>query len=307
MKAEDGVYAAIDFGSNSINLVIYRMDRAGMKLLGKQKSMPGILSFIQNEKLNDEGILTATRIISDMQKMALTMDARVFCFATASLRGIKNQRAVAEAIHDETGLIIDIISGEREAYYDYLAVEKLMNVKNALVTDIGGGSIELIWIRGGGLRESVSLPTGSLKLCRDYVRGVRPERSEMVRIETAVNGYLDGVSWLDETGCDAICTVGGTARAIAKLHKEIFPFHKSEGDYIYPVQDMNELFDVLADKDQHYELIMKLFPDRLHTITPGFLALRAIVSRAGAKRIVLSRYGVREGYLIEKVWMQGAQ
>lgn len=306
MRTDGGIFAAIDFGSNSINLVIYRMDQSGMKLLGKQKAMPGILGFIQDDKLNNEGIRMAVDIIADMQKKALTLDARVFCFATASLRGIKNQRVVVEAIHDETGLIVDLVSGEREAYYDYLAVEKLMNVKNALVTDIGGGSIELIWIRGGGLRESVSLPTGSLKLCRDYVRGVRPERSEMESIEAAVNGYLDGVSWLHETGCDALCTVGGTARAVAKLHKEIFPLYKEDGDYVYPADNMGELFDVLADKDQHYELIMKLFPDRLHTITPGFLALRTIVSRTRTKRIVLSRYGVREGYLIEKVWNQGA-
>jgi exopolyphosphatase/guanosine-5'-triphosphate,3'-diphosphate pyrophosphatase len=95
--------------------------------------------------------------------------------------------------------------------------------------------------------------------------------------------------------------VGGTARAVAKLHKEIFSHPGDAGDYIYPAQDMDELLDVLTDKDQHYQLVMKLLPDRLHTITPGFLALRAVVNRTGASRIALSRYGVREGYLIEKV------
>jgi exopolyphosphatase/pppGpp-phosphohydrolase len=49
---------------------------------------------------------------------------------------------------------------------------------------------------------------------------------------------------------------------------------------------------------------MKLCPDRLHTITTGFLALRAIAARTEVRHICLSRYGVREGYLIEKVWGQ---
>ena len=68
MSTDGGIFAAIDFGSNSINLVIYRMDQGGMKLLGKQKAMPGILGFIENEKLSDDGIRMATQIITDMQK-----------------------------------------------------------------------------------------------------------------------------------------------------------------------------------------------------------------------------------------------
>ncbi len=304
MKPEEGIYAAIDFGSNSINLVIYRMNRSGMTLLGKQKAIPGILGYINNNVINDEGIQTAVKIIADMQKKALTMDARVFCFATASLRGIKNGQAVVDAVHDETGLILDIVSWEREAYYDYLAVEKLMNVKNALLVDIGGGSIELVWIKGGSLSHSASLPTGCLKLYRDYVHNEWPESTEVDHIEEAVNTYMDGVDWLTETGCDTLYTVGGTARAAAKLHREMFPSNSGSGNYVYPSADIDELLGELTEKGRRDVLISRLFPDRRLTVLPGLLALRAVILRTEVHRISLSSYGVREGYLIEKVWGQ---
>ena len=307
VKKDGGVYAAIDFGSNSINLVVYRMTGDSMSLLSGYKAMLGIIGYIRDGKLNEEGLRKAVEVIAEMRRRAQEMGAEVFCFATASLRGIINQREALEMIHTGAGVEADLVSWEREAYYDYLSVVRLMNMKNTLAVDIGGGSIELIWIRGGSLHQSASIPTGSLKLCRDYVRGVRPEVTDMEHIEAAVNRYLDEIGWVGETGCEALCTVGGTARAVAKLHREIFSRAKEGEDYAYPAEDMDALFSVLADKDRHYDIIMKLFPDRIHTITPGFLALRAIARRAGVSRIDLSRYGVREGYLIEKVWMQEAQ
>jgi Exopolyphosphatase len=307
VKPDGGTYAAIDLGSNSISLAVYRMDKSGMTLLNKDKAMAGIIGCVQEGRISEEGVRRAAGIVTELHRKAREAGAEVFCFATASLRGVKNRRDVLDAIRRETGLEVDVMPWEREAYYDYLAVERLTGVKNALAADIGGGSIELLWIRNNSLYRSASLPTGSLKLCRDYVMGVRPGLPEMERIEAAVNAYLDGVAWVGQTGCGALCTVGGTARAVARLHKEIFPPDKNLGDYdyAYPAQDMDALLSVLADKEKHYKLIMKLCPDRIHTITPGFLALRAIVKRAGATRIALSRFGVREGYLIEKVWMKG--
>ena len=45
----------------------------------------------------------------------------------------------------------------------------------------------------------------------------------------------------------------------------------------------------------------RLFPDRVYTVLPGLLVLRCICKTVGTKQIMTSKYGVREGYLIEKV------
>jgi exopolyphosphatase/guanosine-5'-triphosphate,3'-diphosphate pyrophosphatase len=302
MKMDEGIYAVIDLGSNSINLAVYRMENDGMKLLAKDKNMAGILGYIDDGTISGEGIQKAAEAVEDMNQKALAIGAHVFCLATASLRGVENRQDVSNRIRSLTGLDTDVVPWEREAYYDYLAVQRLMGVGNALAIDIGGGSIELIWIRNGGLYKSAGIPTGSLRLYRDFIQGTIAEFSAIEQIEAAMNCYLDGIDWIGGTGCETLCSVGGTARAVAKLHKGLYPSPREIMDYVYQAKDLDGLHAVLADREKRNELAQRFCPDRVHTILPGFLALRSIVKKAGAQRIAVSRFGVREGYLIEKVW-----
>ncbi len=307
MSFEEGTFAAIDLGSNSIHMAVYRMGAREMALVERQKDMAGIIGYVRDGRMGPEGIQRAAKSVAALTRKAAGMGAQAFCFATASLRGVKNQKEVLDAIRGEAGIDVDIVTWEREAYYDYLAVERLMGVRDALAIDIGGGSIEMVWIRKGKLHRNAGIPTGSLRLCHDYVRGMRPEPEEMARIEAAMNGYMDEIGWIDNTGFDTLCSVGGTARAVAKVHKAIIPAPLQPAEhYTYPISDLDALLNVVTDKDRYYEIVMRICPDRIHTLAPGFIALRTIAKRAGVSRIVLSPFGVREGYLIEKVWGGGA-
>ena len=48
-------------------------------------------------------------------------------------------------------------------------------------------------------------------------------------------------------------------------------------------------------------MILKVDPERIHTIIPGYMILQSIADQTGAKKIIVSNYGVREGYLCRKV------
>jgi exopolyphosphatase/guanosine-5'-triphosphate,3'-diphosphate pyrophosphatase len=116
----------------------------------------------------------------------------------------------------------------------------------------------------------------------------------------AVEDHLRDVGWLAGAGVSDLISIGGTARAVAKLHRMAFGTDKTQ-DYAYPAADMDRLLEMLTEKDSYYEAITKILPERVFTITPGFIALYVIAKSAGVSRVVVSRYGVREGYLIEKV------
>ena len=55
------------------------------------------------------------------------------------------------------------------------------------------------------------------------------------------------------------------------------------------------------DEDAAADAILKVDPERIHTIIPGFMILRYIAEQFEAREIVVSNYGVREGYLCQKV------
>ena len=50
------------------------------------------------------------------------------------------------------------------------------------------------------------------------------------------------------------------------------------------------------------KLLIKVVPDRLHTIMPGMIILRTIMKEFGSKRVEVSSAGVREGYLLKKIF-----
>jgi exopolyphosphatase/guanosine-5'-triphosphate,3'-diphosphate pyrophosphatase len=247
--------------------------------------------------LSDEGVGRASEVIAALRRRAMPMADRVHCFATASLRGVVNARQAAERIRRETGVEIRLLSGEEEAYYDYIGlIHNLTDLRDAVALDIGGGSMEIMRISDGQLTHCVSLPTGSLKLSLEFSGGRIPLAAERGHMDAGVRALLDGVDWLPGAGCDTLCTIGGTARAAAKLHKAVFARPVSD-PYVYRISDLDTLLLYLAD-DSHFSRLEQLIPGRVTTIVPGVIALHAVARAAGSSVAILSKYGVREGYLL---------
>ena len=71
-----------------------------------------------------------------------------------------------------------------------------------------------------------------------------------------------------------------------------------EGEYVLTLQ---------TDADAENEVVFstendaKIEPERIHTMIPGMLILRHMVQGFGAGRVIVSQYGVREGYLCQKI------
>ena len=97
-----------------------------------------------------------------------------------------------------------------------------------------------------------------------------------------------------------MCGVGGTARAVLKIANTYFD--KPEGNRFLTAAELQEITDVLtARKHAARKLILNSCPDRVHTILPGTLVMNTIVSTLCRDKLFISKYGVREGYLCQKL------
>ncbi len=297
---KDDVYAVMDFGSNTVTLAVYRMGYHDFRLILKQKAALGILRYIKDGILSEDGTRLAIETLAELRHAAEQLTSQVFCFATASLRGVSNAQDVIIQIKRKSGVDVEMLTGDQEAYYDYLGLMHFLpSIRNAVALDIGGGSMEIIHIRSGRLHQCISLPTGSLKLSIEYSKGKFPTEQECVQIEAGVNTLLSQVNWLPNVKSDTIYTIGGTARAVSKLHKAIFSYSMDSKGYSYSVSDLSPLL-LYLENENHYQRMEQIIPDRMQTIVPGMIALQAVARRAGAKTAVVSKYGVREGYLLGK-------
>ena len=89
-------------------------------------------------------------------------------------------------------------------------------------------------------------------------------------------------------------------RAAAKLSNQIYGYGKE--NIIIKTSDIKEILDTIKNsRKQTISPVLQVIPDRIHTIIPGLIAVDTIADFYSAKEIFVSRYGVREGYLYERI------
>ena len=210
--------AIVDLGSNTIRLSVYHiLPDGGFELLFSEKEMAGLVSYVHKGTLSPEGIQRACGAIQDFQALLRQFDLEApHVFATASLRNIRNTEEAVEWIREATGVVVDVISGELEAKLGYYGTQLATPLRDGAVFDIGGGSTEILEVRGGEIRRAQSLPMGSLELFNLCVDGLWPKKKELEKIRETVADALKQAR-LPEHRADKVCGVGGTARAVLKI------------------------------------------------------------------------------------------
>ncbi|WP_293007829.1 MULTISPECIES: hypothetical protein [unclassified Oscillibacter] len=293
--------AMIDIGSNSMRLTVYETEGNSFKILFREKSMAGLAGYVENGTLSDEGILCACRGLLKFKKILTSLDIQdVVIFATASLRNISNTEEAVSAIRDHTGWEVEVISGEEEALYGYTGAMLEFQLSRGAVLDIGGASTELALFNEDRPLRSLSLPIGSLNLYRSCVKKILPGRRSLKKIRETIQAELDRSSLPDfERQLPLVC-VGGTGRAVLKLAGAVYA--QPEGCRAIGAEQLDGLCAILCRGDrQIIDLILKLSPDRIHTIVPGILVLHSLFHLLDAKTLEIGKYGVRERYLCRKI------
>ncbi|WP_138269649.1 phosphatase [Anaerofustis stercorihominis] len=291
-------YAILDIGANSIRLCVYEGTKNNFKTLFTKKVMAGLAYYVKNDEMSNQGIIEASNVINEFKELVNNFNIENFhIFATASFRNITNTEFVVMEIEKLTGETIEVISGEDEALYGFTGAKLKVKAKSGIVIDIGGGSTEIVDFEKDKVNYAQSLPIGSLNLYSMYVSEFLPTDKEQRNIKNKIQKILKDV---DIKQTNTICGVGGTIKAALKLTNSYFKLNKD--NTIIKREQMEEIKKILLNKPQKAKnIIIKACPDRVHTIIPGILIVDEILKRTNAKEIVVSKYGVREGYLCQKI------
>lgn len=298
--------ALIDMGSNTVRLVIYEADKVTKTFtkLFDYKKMLQILMFIKNKKLSKTGFNMMLDILQLYQQIANAYGVKQFyCFATASLRNLKNLKEILLAVEKNCGIKIHVIDGNEEARLGFLAVKATIDLPtDGISVDVGGGSTEIVYYQKQKIVNSVSLPIGSLSLSLNYLNQLFPDHNAAVALTNAINQQLDTVFWLKNIKVQQIIGIGGTARCLCKLSKELYKTPKIDhGDtldcsFLHQIASLDCLDDLKIARQ-----VITTSGDRCTTIIPGSMILSQIAKRVNASTFILSRYGIREGYLLHSL------
>ena len=227
----------------------------------------------------------------------------LFVFATASLRNISNTDEAIETIYEETGLKVDVLTGYEEATLDFKGAAHTMHLGEGIMVDIGGGSTEILVYDHGNIQDATSLRLGSLSLYKNYVSKLFPKKSEEAAIREKVLSELKKVKFLRERQFHTLVGIGGTIRAVKNMNNDMFGLPR-QNDRV-PAKKLPLLLDEFHDEEKStLKKVLDVAPDRIHTLIPGMLILDTICRNFCCNEILVSGYGVREGYLYKKVVLE---
>ena len=158
--------AVVDIGSNSVRLVVYDGLRRSPSPIFNEKILCGLgRGVATNGKLAEEGITRAITALKRFRALARQIGAKhVFAVATAAAREALNGPQFIAKAEKALGCDIKVLTGKEEARYAALGVIAGIPGADGVAGDLGGGSLELIDIKDGKLRDGVTLPLGPLRL-----------------------------------------------------------------------------------------------------------------------------------------------
>lgn len=294
------MYCVIDIGSNTIRLVICRVENGVIRPILSNKHTAGLAGYVDKKNfMSPEGVQKLISVLREFQGVLdILPDCPVYPFATASLRNIVNTEQVLETVRRETGFTIQVLSGYEEAMLDYRGAIRHVGEDAGLLVDIGGGSTELVFFKDASVLAAHSIPLGSLNLYSRFVSsGILPNKKELRAMQEEVRRVLeDSMPPAREYVAQPLCGVGGTARGTLALFQSI---RKDGGEEpIYETRFLDKVLDLAEENPQKLlRRILKIAPDRVHTLVPGVVILNSVAKLYGSHTAVTSPYGVREGYL----------
>ena len=289
--------AVIDIGSNSVRLVVYASMARSLVTIFNEKALCGLGREVQSTGLlAPDAVAKALtslrrfRALCKVQKVG-----RVHAIATAACRDASNGPDFIAQAERICGVPIEILSGPREARLSALGVISGIHNPDGIVGDLGGGSLELIDVHGNRLRSGITLPLGSLALQDASEKSIK-------RAERIVKTELAGVTQLTAGRARTFYAVGGTWRALARIHiaQSGYPLRVMHG-YSIPAADALDFVQRLrllaaTDTLANIELVADA---RRPLLAYAALVLEYIIRVAKPKTIVFSTFGVREGLLYE--------
>ncbi|SFJ62541.1 Ppx/GppA phosphatase family protein [Caulobacter sp. UNC279MFTsu5.1] len=286
--------AVIDIGSNSVRLVVYRLEGRAIWTVFNEKVLAGLGRDLgDGGRLNPEGVAQTLAALKRFRAvLEAVKPAETFIAATAAVREAKDGAAFVARIKAETGFSTRVLSGEEEARYAAVGVLAGTPDATGVVGDLGGASLELIRLESTGAGLGVTLPLGPFSLgLSDGFDLEKVRRLCAQRLAPAAQAFK----------ADVFHAVGGAWRNLALLHMRLsdYPLHVVHQYSISRNEALEAARLVAHQSKSSLDRIEGMSRKRSETLPYAAVVLEQLIESLDLKRIEISAYGVREGLLFE--------
>lgn len=297
--------AVIGIGSNSVRMLVCTVEGGIIRRLRRDREGTRLFSGLDAQGSLSESVMAAS--CAAVGRMAASARAEgcdaIDLFATSATRDAVNQAAFAAMLLRETGLTLEICSGEREAALSFFGAA---DGQASGVIDIGGGSTEVIVGSGMDVHCGFSCQMGAVRLS-----GLMPIRDhgDLPAVVQMADGILAEALRQHPalTLPPAWIGTGGTFTTLAAMMKGI---RWTDRTYMHgtvlPIGFIESAARDLADMPlEERKRLPGLQPNRADIIVHGMCILIACMRHLGMERITVSEYGNLDGFIREKYGAAG--
>lgn len=300
--------AAVDVGSNSIHMVVakvesdgrfYALDRAKeMVRLGRQTLSTGQLS----SDAIEAGIRTLAAFRTLAERQGVT---RIKAVATSAVREAANGGEFIRRVRKEVGLRVKVIPGPEEARLIYLGVRHAIDFGDepTLIVDVGGGSVELILVEKGQPITLDSVKLGVARLSEQFLSSDPPTSKEVAALEEHLAHHLGPIlARALKHRVRRVIGTSGTLLNIASIggHMRGDPPNGHLNNFVVTADQVHEVRLLVAKADRHARARIKgLDGKRTDLIVAGACLIDHIINEIHAEHLTACTWSLREGVLLD--------
>ena len=296
--------AVIDLGSNTFRLVVFtaaarrwwkRVDEiyepvrisAGMGPSGELQPAPM------------ERALGAIDVFAHFCRAAGVDEVRAV--ATSAIREATNREAFLAQASERSGLEIEVLSREAEAFYGYVAAVNSTTLTDGAVLDVGGGSMQLTRVAGRAERDVESWRMGAVRMTERFLPGERATKKQLRALTDHVKRKLGEADWLPGLGeSGGLVALGGTVRTLAVAAEKAAdqPSFGVQGFSLERAMLDELIAELAALPASERRRVPGIKPERADLILAGAVVIQGVLEAGGFDAMEVTEWGLREGIFL---------
>ncbi len=297
--------AAIDVGSNAVRLAIGEIKSDGRLESKKNIRAPVRLGrdVFDTGEVQEKAQKKLLKALYKFEKFLKKYNVRyVRAVATSAMREAKNSRDILKKVEEKIGIRLSVISGEEEAKLINRAVLEAVDLRDrfAALIDIGGGSLEISFLKNQSLTQTQTFPLGTVRVMSKA--GLKPEQTDISKMDAVIKAHEKSVADYcakarNGNQVEVAAGTGGNIEALGQLRVTLLGRASSR---FLLLDDLNQIIETLSSLSYKERVEkLELREDRADVILPASLALRVAMKALKVSEILIPGVGLKDGALLE--------
>ncbi|WIM68008.1 Ppx/GppA phosphatase family protein [Corynebacterium breve] len=299
----------LDVGSNTVHLVAVDARYGGRPtpMSDWKQSLRLVEMLDDDDAIDNKGLTKLTDAVSEAKDLADRLKCtEMIPFATSAVRSATNSVEVLDHVEKQTGVRLDVLSGEEEARLTFLSARRWYGWSAGRITnlDIGGGSLEMSTGSDETPDLAVSLDLGAGRLTHEWFDTDPPERKKI----NALRDFIDAELVMPAQQFEALGPAGlavGTSKTFRTLARLTGAAPSSAGPYVKRTLTAPGLRQLIAfisrmtaaDRAE----LEGISADRSHQIVAGALVAEASMRALKLDKLEICPWALREGVILRRI------